>query len=1533
MSTTENEDLDKSDAGADIPEKAVAARDEAEDIVKKTERGNLEEDKYVQGKSVQEESKDGISNQGEVAKGESLGKEMETTSGKETTESEDQPGKEKSIQQVQPVRKGGRIKVTAENNDKVDNDNNPDLENVAQQYLEESEENDPTEKSSEDHEEKVLVEQQKPLKKVEKQSEKKKPEKETTEENMNDNSVEHKEKLEQQKTPETSVEPLEKKLLELDATDKNKQDTDDKPAHQEKPVQLGEVQREKKKPETETTAKEGPSTDNNLEHEKAEKEKPKKKSKSSSPSADAVDGTSLHVDKEVAAKDTSSTTADDSGTASTTEDTETSREETTKSEEDGEEGSNEESKSSSTTSSSKENDDKSAKKKSKKKKSKKKKTNDEDHSERSGSSYYGYDSDSSLSSSGSELSLLAENVRSKKVRKNMAKEASRSSLLDTIAMPRGSLRQRSSMFNSDDEDDSTNNDDDEDLEFIMDLTVLTASSSQSHISYNNSQHQRIPSSKPLPRRVKSVGDSDINISNLKLYQQDKDRAKSKEKSKEKEKEKSKDKEKEKNKDKEKDKKEKRKKDKEKQADGDVAAWWESGDITVDALDNSSNSHNKPKKSAKKEKKDKQRESLLGSDNVNSVDVGEADLMDNSNDHKPKKSSKKDKHKSADAIDDSAPSLDASSNSNKPKKSSKKEKKEKPAVDDASETVIVDGGKMEDQSLLGDYDDERDDYHDSIVENSSSPKSATKDRVKGSGILLDSGSDSDEEGGVFIDDNPDDDYNSDHNKNSHRNSKKEKEKRLLTDDFKQRSSKMDKPMSSWSDDEDEQVVAVDVLGKIKAKKDSEKREEGTDDDVKRRSRSKSTDRSSPGSDGIKKRSKKERSDDKPKKAKDSSESEATERTKKWTKDQDTDGEAEETEQTDQPKKVKKNKDAETDVNEAKQIDQTKKTKKIKDTDTEAGETEHTDPPKKEKKGKKTTKDDEAGMSEATKKAKKQKDESTDDNGPGNPDSGHKAMKSSRANSSSPSKNRIPDDDVDPSKSSKKKTKEKRDKREIKARRDSFEEIPEPEPSPRKQSDEVLTDNPPRHSSADVYIWSESPRAPKGGLEQVKAEEVYDWEKSSPKKQPKSPKKSPPKKSNNKLDVPALPSLSPVLANNEAKELVASKMKNLKNKITKLDIGIDSGAAPGGGSVEEIDAVVAYATSIFETFLRDPKQYTDDAIDALLQEFPHSSSIVFELKAPSLHTGADDKVHLYPLAVLCALGASRKTISVCHELHPESIRAIDKRIGTPLHYAVSFGILSAASRAESMIEVIKYLLEEEPVLVESQSNYLCQTVLHQTISSIFSSPKSSDDEHLTALASVTVSLLLEKEPLLATLPDIGNRLPLHLAAMCVVPKGIMQRILKENPGALTLRCKAKGFTPLHYSVEVFGKAMKQCFDDHGGKGDKNETSDTSTVLNMHLEKLQRYAINIQTLLKAGPHAAEIQDHNGNFPLHVFLSSCEGNGSDPDVLGFTSDVFVGVLQTIIAANPEGVDIPDSSEMTPLMVAEKRRASEAVLDELKRS
>lgn len=137
----------------------------------------------------------------------------------------------------------------------------------------------------------------------------------------------------------------------------------------------------------------------------------------------------------------------------------------------------------------------------------------------------------------------------------------------------------------------------------------------------------------------------------------------------------------------------------------------------------------------------------------------------------------------------------------------------------------------------------------------------------------------------------------------------------------------------------------------------------------------------------------------------------------------------------------------------------------------------------------------------------------------------------------------------------------------------------------------------------------------------------------------------------------------------------------------------------------------------------------------------------------------KDKLFPFTVLCALGASVRTLSECYHAHPPAAAWNDGFIGTPMHYACHY-------RAPT--EVIQFLIEDVRV-VESSS------------SSSEGSRDSSQDKNAMVWAT-----------------NHMFRLPVHLACMAQAPLVTLKLLAEEYSQGLA-RVDKEGMTPLHYACD--------------------------------------------------------------------------------------------------------------------------------------
>jgi hypothetical protein len=253
-----------------------------------------------------------------------------------------------------------------------------------------------------------------------------------------------------------------------------------------------------------------------------------------------------------------------------------------------------------------------------------------------------------------------------------------------------------------------------------------------------------------------------------------------------------------------------------------------------------------------------------------------------------------------------------------------------------------------------------------------------------------------------------------------------------------------------------------------------------------------------------------------------------------------------------------------------------------------------------------------------------------------------------------------------------------------------------------------------------------------------------------------------------------------------------------------------SAPAGSGV-----TFERAESLYKCLNKDPTRkdsgYSNDDFMDLIIGHPDECTIKYAFDAFS-----EDGIRckLYPLSMLCALGASMTAIRECYEAHKIAIHEKDvwigtPRIRTPLHYACIYG----ASR-----EVIKYLVGiNANLLVESDERKL--TPLHMAIISE-AKPK-------------VVSFLIKASSASLQMVDMNGMMPLHLACESDTDIDVVKELIREYSLACVAR-NSDGSTPLHIAV--------------GRKA--------------HLSLLK-------ALVKGHVAALTVADNRGRIPLHVAVA----------------------------------------------------------------
>lgn len=417
-------------------------------------------------------------------------------------------------------------------------------------------------------------------------------------------------------------------------------------------------------------------------------------------------------------------------------------------------------------------------------------------------------------------------------------------------------------------------------------------------------------------------------------------------------------------------------------------------------------------------------------------------------------------------------------------------------------------------------------------------------------------------------------------------------------------------------------------------------------------------------------------------------------------------------------------------------------------------------------------------------------------------------------------------------------------------------------------------------------------------------------------------------------------------------------------------------PAVRSERNIDTVVQEQQKTFRSSaatelerLLNPDTYNDEDMMKFLNFFPLAALMKYEIQsfAQSINHqqdfigagGGARTVPLFPLSMLCAFGANHDVIAFCYKQNPKAIRFNDLWVGTPLHYAISYGVTAAARRgasASSIMEVLMFLMDKAPGLLESQENLSSHTVLHKACLCLCSPSsqrvKNSSSRMIQVesggavsaeLSSRIIGLVLERCPSLSACPDSDMRLPLHMAAQRVAENQILTQLLAANPQACYMDCLV-GKTPLHYAVESaaedirrlaerkditsVGECRDGISDNQLSKGNEegnmgigkewsrlvqNEFDSTSMVLQDHCH-------NIEALLESNPHAAQMTDHNGQLPLHVLVAAvptAASTDSSDESLNICSLLLLKMIRCVSQAFPGAAETADYQGNTPLAMA----------------
>ena len=123
---------------------------------------------------------------------------------------------------------------------------------------------------------------------------------------------------------------------------------------------------------------------------------------------------------------------------------------------------------------------------------------------------------------------------------------------------------------------------------------------------------------------------------------------------------------------------------------------------------------------------------------------------------------------------------------------------------------------------------------------------------------------------------------------------------------------------------------------------------------------------------------------------------------------------------------------------------------------------------------------------------------------------------------------------------------------------------------------------------------------------------------------------------------------------------------------------------------------------------------------------------------------DDDSLFPLHMICALGASADCVKACYKAYPAATELCTEDMGFPVHFATAF---------DAAVDVVHYLAKKDPSALE-HANSQGKTPLHLACESEFASPD-------------VVIFLTERCAKAAEMKDKEGNTPLNLACRAEQP----------------------------------------------------------------------------------------------------------------------------------------------------------------------
>jgi len=275
----------------------------------------------------------------------------------------------------------------------------------------------------------------------------------------------------------------------------------------------------------------------------------------------------------------------------------------------------------------------------------------------------------------------------------------------------------------------------------------------------------------------------------------------------------------------------------------------------------------------------------------------------------------------------------------------------------------------------------------------------------------------------------------------------------------------------------------------------------------------------------------------------------------------------------------------------------------------------------------------------------------------------------------------------------------------------------------------------------------------------------------------------------------------------------------------------------------------AFKLFKRLNYDPWDYCNKYNDAdvlqFLSEHPQTAMVMYDFE---FFSG-----HIFPLSVLCALGASCKTIEQAYQAYEPAIDECDVWIGSPLHYACSYKAKPA---------VVKLLISMQPSMLE-KTNQFGRMPLHMAC--------------LFKASSKTISVLLHKYPSAVDVAEKDGYTPLHLACENGANADVVKMLIDCNPDVCLRETSKECSTPLHLACAFHANSavVKILLDACSEALDRLDASGLSPL---HVAIKHQASVEvIEELVQSNPEIIHVPADDG----HSAFSLAQQNNSSRKVL----------------------------------------------------